>query len=209
LNRLAIRTRSIVIALAVAFAAALGFGTAQLTTGSKARAPGLYAAFETSMGTFVVQLYERKAPKTVENFVGLAKGTIPWVDPKSGEKVQLPFYDGLLFFHITPNLAVRTGCPANDGTGGPGYTIPDENSTDTAFDRPGRVAMYAAKPNEAGSQIMIILRPAPFMNGKFTIFGQVVDGLDVVARIARVPTDDAGRPTQEIKIRKVTIDRVK
>jgi peptidyl-prolyl cis-trans isomerase A (cyclophilin A) len=206
---LAIRNRSIIITLlAVAGLGAFGLGTAQ-EPGAKGREPGLYATFETSVGTFVIQLLEDKAPRTVENFVGLARGTKPWVDAKTGERVRRPFYDGLTFFGVTPNLAVRAGCPKNDGSSGPGYVIHDEISPELQFDRPGRVAMYTAKPNEGGSQFMITIRPALFMNGKFTIFGQVVEGLDVVEQIARAPVDDNGRPREDIVIRKVTLERVR
>ena len=161
------------------------------------------------MGNFVVLLYEQKAPKTVENFVALAKGTKTWTDPTSGRKRQDPLYDGLKFYNITPRLSIRTGSPNNTDTGGPGFTILDEITRDLTFDQPGRVAMFNTGPNTGGSQLLITLRPARFLDGKFTIFGQVVEGMEVVETISQIAVDAQNRPVIDVTIRKVTIDRVK
>jgi len=170
---------------------------------------GYYAAIITDFGTIVFELYEKQAPKTVKNFVDLALGKKEWVDPKTGQKVKKPFYDGLIFHRVIPNFMAQTGCPKGDGTGGPGYEFEDEFYEGLVFDRPGRVAMANRGPNTNGSQIFITVVPTPWLNMKHTIFGQVVRGLDVVEKIVSVPRDYRDKPLSPIYIKKVLIKRIK
>ncbi|HET6369612.1 MAG TPA: peptidylprolyl isomerase [Nitrospiria bacterium] len=173
--------------------------------------PGLYAIFETSMGKITVLLYEKEAPKTVANFVGLAEGAKEWTDPKTGKKVKKPFYDGLIFHRVIPKFMIQGGDPLGNGTGGPGYKFEDEFSPDLKFDRPGRLAMANAGPNTNGSQFFITEGPTEWLNNHHTIFGQVVEGQDVAHKIAGVPRNEqmGDRPLTPVVIKKLTIHRQK
>lgn len=175
------------------------------------REPGLYAIFETSMGKITVQLYEKEAPKTVANFVGLAEGTKEWTDPKTGKPVKKPFYDGLIFHRVLPKFMIQGGDPLGNGTGGPGYRFEDEFSPNLKFDRPGRLAMANSGPNTNGSQFFITEVPTDWLSNRHTIFGQVVEGQDLVDKIARVPQDEkmGNRPLTPVVIEKLTILRQK
>jgi len=144
----------------------------------------IYATFSTSMGDIVVKLLGEKAPKTVENFLGLAEGTKEWTDP-SGKKVKRPLYDGTVFHRVIPDFMIQGGDPLGNGTGGPGYRFADEIGPDNAFSRPGLLAMANAGPNTNGSQFFITEVPTPHLNRGHTIFGEVVKGGELVPRIAR------------------------
>lgn len=189
---------SALIGLAVGLALAAGSG-----------GPGLYAKFETTQGTIVAKLFEKEAPKTVANFVGLAEGTKEWTDPKTGQKVKRPFYDGVIFHRVIPDFMIQGGDPLGTGTGGPGYKFGDEFNPALTFDRPGLLAMANSGPNTNGSQFFITDAPTPWLNNKHTIFGEVTEGLDVVKKIARVPKGPSDRPTTPVVITKVTIIRNK
>lgn len=169
--------------------------------------PGKYAIIKTSLGTIVCQLFPEKAPNTVENFVGLAEGTKEWIDPKTGQKVKKRFYDGLTFHRVIPNFMIQGGCPLGTGTGGPGYKFADEIS-DLKFDIPGRLAMANAGPNTNGSQFFITEVPTPWLNGHHTIFGQLVEGMEVLKQIARVERDNRDKPLKPVIIEKVIIKDV-
>ena len=160
----------------------------------------LHATFKTSAGDIVVKLLPEKAPKTVENFVGLAEGTREWSDPRSGAKVKRPLYDGTVFHRVIPEFMIQGGDPLGTGTGGPGYRFADEIGPDNRFDRPGLLAMANAGPNTNGSQFFITEVPTPHLNRGHTIFGEVVKGGELVAKIAR--TGNA-----KVKLEKVTITR--
>ena len=176
--------------------------------GVPAREPGLYATIGTSLGPIVVKLYEKESPVTVKNFVDLATGAKEWTDPKSGEKVRKPFYDGLTFHRVIPNFMIQGGDPLGTGTGGTD-PIQDEFDSSLTFDQPGRLAMANRGPNTGSSQFFITEVPTPHLNGRHTIFGQVVEGQELVARIARVPIDDENnRPKTPVRITQVTIKRV-
>ncbi|HSN91437.1 MAG TPA: peptidylprolyl isomerase [Anaeromyxobacteraceae bacterium] len=144
-----------------------------------------YATFRTSMGELVVKLLPAKAPKTVANFVGLAEGSKEWTDPRSGKKEKKPLYDGTLFHRVIPEFMIQGGDPLGTGTGGPGYRFEDEIGPDNRFARPGLLAMANAGPNTNGSQFFITEVPTPWLDKGHTIFGEVVKGLDLVAKIAR------------------------
>lgn len=171
--------------------------------------PGLYAVFETSMGKITCQLFEKEAPKTVANFVGLAEGTKEWTDPKSGQKVKRRFYDGLIFHRVIPEFMIQGGDPTGTGMGSPGYRFEDEFSPNLKFDQPGRVAMANAGPNTNGSQFFITEVPTPHLSNRHTIFGQCIEGMDVVSKIARVPKGPMDKPNTDVVIKKLTILRKK
>jgi peptidyl-prolyl cis-trans isomerase A (cyclophilin A) len=162
----------------------------------------MYATFQTSMGEIVVKLLPDKAPKTVENFVGLAEGTREWTDPRTGQKQKRPLYDGTLFHRVIPQFMIQGGDPLGTGTGGPGYKFADEIGPDNRFSRAGLLAMANAGPNTNGSQFFITEVPTPHLDRGHTIFGEVVKGGDLVARIAK-----AGNA--KTRLDKVTVTRGK
>ncbi|MBN1822884.1 MAG: peptidylprolyl isomerase [Endomicrobiales bacterium] len=170
--------------------------------------PGTYAVFETSMGRIVCLLFDKEAPKTVENFIGLAEGTREFTDPKTGQKTKHKFYDGLIFHRVIPGFMIQGGCPLGMGTGGPGYKFADEIVPSLAFDRPGRLAMANAGPGTNGSQFFITEVPTPWLNGRHTIFGQVVEGQELVNKIARVEKGMRDKPVKDILIKHLAIERV-
>lgn len=154
----------------------------------------LYARFVTAQGTIVVQLEEQRAPTTVKNFVGLATGTHPWKDPKSGEPTQRPFYDGLVFHRVIPGFMIQGGCPLGQGTGNPGYRFEDEFHPQLRHDRPGVLSMANSGPATNGSQFFITEGPTPHLDNRHSVFGYVVSGLDVVKRLANLPRGLRDRP---------------
>jgi peptidyl-prolyl cis-trans isomerase A (cyclophilin A) len=164
------------------------------------------ATFETSMGSFTVRLMPEHAPKTVENFVSLAKGDKEWTDPRDGRRTSEPLYDGTIFHRVIPDFMVQGGDPRGTGTGGPGYTFEDEVSAGPSFDRPGLLAMANAGPNTNGSQFFVTVTPTPWLTGKHTIFGEVVDGYDVVEQISKTSTRAQDRPRTDVVLQRVTIE---
>ncbi len=168
-------------------------------------AENLTATFQTSLGEIVVKLLPEKAPKTVANFVGLAEGTKEWKDPKSGQAVKRPLYDGTVFHRVILDFMIQGGDPLGTGTGGPGYRFEDEIGPDNRFDKPGLLAMANAGPNTNGSQFFITEVPTPHLNRGHTIFGQVVEGQDIVTKIARVPRGPGDRPVTPVRVNKITV----
>jgi peptidyl-prolyl cis-trans isomerase A (cyclophilin A) len=144
------------------------------------------------MGTIGAVLFEEKAPRTVANFVGLASGTSAWEDPATRGQAQRPFYDGLVFHRVIPEFMIQFGCPLGRGTGGPGYTFRDEFGPGLRHDRPGLLSMANAGPNTNGSQFFITEVPTPWLDGKHAIFGEVFEGLELVADIARAGNGASG-----------------
>jgi peptidyl-prolyl cis-trans isomerase A (cyclophilin A) len=169
----------------------------------------LFATLKTNRGDVVVQLFPNHAPKTVENFVGLAEGTKEWKDPRSGRPSTERFYDGLTFHRVIEGFMVQGGCPQGTGTGGPGYTFKDEFHPELAFTKPYLLAMANAGPGTNGSQFFITAGPTPHLNNRHTIFGQVADqaSRDVVDAIATTPTDRSDRPTEPVVIDRLEIER--
>jgi len=170
--------------------------------------PGLYAVIETNMGKIVCRLFEEQAPKTVENFVGLATGKKEWTD-STGKKRKSKFYNGLTFHRVIPGFMIQGGDPTGNGIGSPGYQFEDEISPGLKFDQFGRFAMANAGPNTNGSQFFITAAPTPWLDGKHTIFGQVAWGHGTVSRISEVPRDAQDKPLKDVVIKKIKIRRVK
>jgi peptidyl-prolyl cis-trans isomerase A (cyclophilin A) len=164
------------------------------------------ATFETSLGSFTVRLMPEHAPKTVDNFVALATGDREWTDPRDGQRKTEPLYDGTVFHRVISEFMIQGGDPRGTGTGGPGYTFEDEVSEGPSFDRPGLLAMANAGPNTNGSQFFVTVTPTPWLTGKHTIFGEVVDGYDVVEQISKTATGPQDKPTTDVVLRRVTIE---
>ncbi|MGE0704424.1 MAG: peptidylprolyl isomerase [Vicinamibacterales bacterium] len=168
----------------------------------------LHAHFTTSEGNFTVRLFDEEVPNTVANFVGLADGTKEWTEPRSGKKVQRPFFDGLTFHRIIDNFMIQGGDPLGTGTGGPGYRFGDEFHPRLRHSKPGVLSMANAGPNTNGSQFVITLVPTPWLDNKHSVFGEVSEGMDVVERIGKTPTSKPGdRPIKPIVVQSVTIQR--
>lgn len=170
--------------------------------------PGVYAVIYTSMGSIVCRLFDKDAPKTVVNFRGLATGAKAWTDPETGSVKHTPLYSGTTFHRVIPGFMIQGGDPIGTGTGSPGYQFEDEINASHTFDHPGILAMANSGPNTNGSQFFITVAPTPWLNGKHTIFGEVVSGQDVVDAISKVPRDDQDKPLAPIKIRRISIRRV-
>jgi peptidyl-prolyl cis-trans isomerase A (cyclophilin A) len=168
---------------------------------------GPTAVFDTSMGRITCRLFDKQAPETVANFIGLAQGTKPWTDPVSKRKMKgTRFYDGTTFHRVIPEFMIQGGDPTGTGTGDPGYMFADEFDPNLNFDVPGRLAMANSGPGTNGSQFFITEVPTPHLNQKHTIFGQCDQpGISVVSAIARVQRDADDKPIQPVVLNKVTI----
>ena len=176
-------------------------------------ADALYATLHTNHGPIRLELFPNHAPKTVENFVGLAKGTKAYTDPKTGQPGSGPYYDGTLSHRVISGFMVQLGDPTATGRGGPGYTFADEFHPELSFDRPYLLAMANAGPgynNEGtnGSQFFITVSATPHLNRKHTIFGQVADeaSAKVVDSIATTETAPGDRPVKDVVIERVEIE---
>jgi cyclophilin family peptidyl-prolyl cis-trans isomerase len=148
------------------------------------------ATFETSMGTFKVELFSDQAPKTVQNFIDLA---------------EKGFYNGVIFHRVIDNFMIQGGDPTGTGRGGPGYAIPDEFGPSLKHDKPGLLSMANAGPDTGGSQFFVTLVPTPWLDGKHAIFGSVVEGIDVVKAIGKTKVDTSDRPVVDVVIQSLTI----
>jgi peptidyl-prolyl cis-trans isomerase A (cyclophilin A) len=173
------------------------------------RDPGIYALFHTSEGDFTCKLFEKEAPKTVQNFVELAQGTKEWKHPSSGKKIKEPLYNNTIFHRVIPNFMVQAGDPMGTGFGGPGYQFEDETAgSPHRFDRPGKLAMANSGPNTNGSQFFVTVAPTAWLTGKHTIFGEVVQGQDLVEKIVNVPRNRQDKPNKDVVLKSVEIERV-
>jgi peptidyl-prolyl cis-trans isomerase A (cyclophilin A) len=173
------------------------------------RQPGTYAIFNTSEGAIVCRLFEKEAPKTVANFTDLAEGKREWTHPVGNQKSSAKLYDGTVFHRVIPNFMIQGGDPAGTGFGGPGYRFEDETKgSPHSFDKPGKLAMANAGPNTNGSQFFVTVAPTQWLTGKHTIFGEVVEGYDVVERIAAAPRNAQDKPSKAITVNTVVIERI-
>jgi len=192
--------------LALSLAAAAAGPNSAVPGDSKDKAKNPVAIFHTTAGDLKCELFPSKAPKTVENFVGLANGTKEWTSPVSGQKMTRPLYDGTIFHRVIPSFMIQGGDPMGQGIGGPGYRFEDEFDSSVTFDRPGRLAMANSGPNTNGSQFFITEVPTPHLNGRHTIFGQCDDkSVELVKKIARMPAGPSNRPADPVKINHVEI----
>ncbi|GII98830.1 peptidyl-prolyl cis-trans isomerase A (cyclophilin A) [Sediminihabitans luteus] len=178
----------------------------------------MFATLHTTAGDIRIELFPNHAPKTVQNFTGLATGAKEWTDPRSGDKRNDPFYDGLIFHRVIDDFMIQGGCPLGTGTGGPGYTFNDEIHPELAFDRKYLLAMANAGSRRNpvtgevegtnGSQFFISTTPTPWLTGKHTIFGEVADDASraVVDAIGTTKTRPGDRPVEDITITSVTIE---
>ena len=168
----------------------------------------LNAHFTTSEGNFTVRLFDEDVPNTVGNFVGLAEGTKEFTDPHGGQKVKRPFFDGLTFHRVIDGFMIQGGDPLGTGTGGPGYKFADEFSPKLRHSKPGILSMANAGPNSNGSQFFITLAATPWLDNKHSVFGEVVEGMDVVQKIGKTPTSKPhDRPVKPITVQSVRISR--
>src|ERR1700727_693316 len=167
--------------------------------------PGLYAVINTSSGAITAQLFEKETPVTVRVFIGLARGTQPWLDPKTKKPATRPLYENLIFHRVIPDFMIQTGDPTATGSYDCGFTLPDEFVAGLKFDRPGRVAMANAGPRTAACQFFITEDTYAAGNGHYTIFGQVVDGQPLVGKISHVIRDSNDRPRIPAKLIKIDI----
>jgi peptidyl-prolyl cis-trans isomerase A (cyclophilin A) len=172
------------------------------------RPAGTYAIFETSQGNIVIKLLDKEAPKTVENFVGLAEGTKEFTNEKTGKKEKRPYYNGLIFHRVIPDFMIQGGCPHGSGMGGPGYKFADEFHPSLKHSKPGKLSMANSGPNTNGSQFFITVAATPWLDNKHTIFGEIVEGQDVANTISTLPRDRNDRPNNTVTINQVRIERV-
>jgi len=174
-----------------------------------ARQPGTYAVFNTSEGTIVCRLFEKEAPVTVKNFTDLAEGKRDWKDNVSGKGGSGPLYSGTIFHRVIPKFMVQGGDPSGTGTGGPGYKFQDETKgSPHNFDQPGKLAMANSGPNTNGSQFFITVAPASWLTGKHTIFGEVIEGQDIINKISNVQRNPQDRPLKDVVLQSITIERL-
>jgi peptidyl-prolyl cis-trans isomerase A (cyclophilin A) len=175
--------------------------------------PGTYAHFTTSMGNFTATLFVDDAPKTVENFVGLATGRKAWKDPRTNATVHRPYFTNVLFHRVIPNFMIQGGDPTGTGMGGPGYEFPDEISPKHRHNKAGILSMANHGPNTNGGQFFITVAPYPSLDGHYSIFGEIVEGLDNVIAISKVPRTMTGpskdRPLTPVVLKTVRIETVK
>ncbi len=171
---------------------------------------GIYAIIKTSMGNMTCKLYYDKTPVTVGNFIGLAEGTREYTDIKTNQKVKGKFYNGLIFHRVVKDFIIQGGCPKGDGTGGPGYTFVDEFDKSLKHDSIGVLSMANSGPNTNGSQFFITLKPAPFLDGRHTVFGKVIgeDSLKTLLKIGEVKVDENDKPYKDVYIKTIKIVRV-
>ena len=169
-------------------------------------ANNLTATLRTNHGTVVLRLFPDHAPKTVRNFTELAQGGREWTNPETGATTRDRLYDGTIFHRVIPGFMIQGGDPLGTGRGGPGYEFADEFHPDLSFDRPYLLAMANAGPGTNGSQFFITTVPTPHLNRRHTIFGEVIEGTDVVDKISQLKTDPSDRPVEDVVIESIQID---
>jgi peptidyl-prolyl cis-trans isomerase A (cyclophilin A) len=166
------------------------------------------AHFTTSEGNFTARLFEAETPNTVANFTGLADGSKEWTDPRTGKLVKQPYFDGTVFHRVIAGFMIQGGDPLGQGTGGPGYTFGDEFHKELRHSKAGTLSMANRGPNTNGGQFFITLAATPWLDDKHSVFGEIVEGMDVVKKIGSTQTSKPGdRPLKPITIEKVTIEK--
>jgi peptidyl-prolyl cis-trans isomerase A (cyclophilin A) len=176
------------------------FGASVKKSDYKENVDRLTAVFATNVGEFEVELYAKECPETVWNFVNLAEG-------RQETKKAGPYYDGLIFHRVIESFMIQGGCPEGSGRGGPGYKFQDEFNPALRHSEAGILSMANAGPGTNGSQFFITLAPTPHLDGRHTVFGKVVKGMDIVSKIGKTPTGNGDRPVKDIVIEKLTIVR--
>jgi len=173
------------------------------------RTPGLYATLKTNEGAIVCRLFEKDAPKTVQNFIELAEGKRDWHDHQSGKQGPGSLYKGTIFHRVIPQFMIQGGDPSGTGMGGPGYKFADETKgSPHKFDKPGKLAMANSGPNTNGSQFFVTVATTDWLTGKHTIFGEVVEGYEVVEKISNLPRNRQDKPSKDVVLEAVVIERV-
>ena len=182
--------------------------TAQATVAGWCTVSDLYATLHTNRGDIRIELFRFQAPKTVSNFVKLAKGTAKYTTKNASGGTEGPFYDGAIFHRVIPGFMIQGGDPTGTGSGGPGYQFADEFHPQLAFTKPYLLAMANAGPGTNGSQCFVTVGPQPHLNRRHTIFGEVADqsSRDVVDAIGKTPTDRFDRPADDVVINSITIE---
>ena len=168
---------------------------------------GMYATLQTTMGDVCFELFYTNVPQTVANFVSLSEGARSWIDPQDGFVSGDPYYDGILFHRVITNFMIQCGSPKGDGTDGPGYTFQDEFDATLRHDRPGIVSMANSGPNSNGGQFFITVKDTSWLDDKHSVFGSVVEGMDVVSNIAAVAVDGVSKPIVDIVITNTFVTR--
>lgn len=167
----------------------------------------VYADFVTSEGNFTIRLFDKEVPNTVANFVGLAEGSKEWVDPRTNQKSNSPYYDGIIFHRVIDGFMIQGGDPLGKGYGGPGYQFADEFHPNLRHTKPGILSMANAGPNTNGGQFFITLAPTPHLDNRHSVFGEVESGMDVVQKIGSTKTGAQDRPVKDVVIQSVKIRR--
>ena len=168
----------------------------------------MLAHFTTSEGNFTARLFDAETPNTVANFTGLADGSKEWTDPRSGKKVKQPYFNGTIFHRVIGGFMIQGGDPLGQGTGGPGYTFGDEFNPKLRHSKAGILSMANRGPNTNGGQFFITLAATPWLDDKHSVFGEVVEGMDVVKKIGGTQTSKPGdRPVKAITIESVRIEK--
>jgi peptidyl-prolyl cis-trans isomerase A (cyclophilin A) len=168
---------------------------------------GIFADFETSMGSFTCELDYSRCPRTVANFIALATGSRPWVELGTGKVRTHPFFDGLLFHRVIDGFMIQSGSPNGEGTDGPGYVFQDEFHAELRHSQPGILSMANSGPNSNGSQFFVTVADTPWLDDAHTVFGRVTDGYAVVEAISRVTTQEQNRPVTPVRLQTVNIRR--
>ena len=167
----------------------------------------VYAQFETTEGNFTIRLFDKEAPNTVANFVGLAEGTKEWTDPRTNQKVTQPYYDSIIFHRVIDGFMIQGGDPLGQGVGGPGYKFADEFHPSLRHSKPGILSMANAGPNTNGGQFFITLGATPHLDNKHSVFGEVENGMDIVRKIGSTAVGPRDRPLKDVVIKSVKIER--
>lgn len=174
---------------------------------TQAATNGIYATMQTDLGEFNFELFYAKTPRTVANFINLAQGRRAWLDPRTGQVVQKPYYKGIIFHRVIEGFMIQCGSPQGTGYDGPGYRFSDEFDPTLTHDQAGTVSMANKGEDTNGGQIFITTEPTPWLDNQHTVFGEIVDGMEIVSNIATVASDSNDKPLNDIAITNLTIQR--